>query len=285
MLSGSGEARRCGVLGSPIAHSLSPAIHRAAYRHLGLSWEYSRHEVDESGLAAFLAALDSRWRGLSLTMPLKRTALALSDDASDIARTVGAANTLIRAEDGVMFADNTDVTGVVATLTEHGVEVSSHVCLWGGGATATSVLAGLAFLDSGPAHVHVRSAARAQAALAVTAALGCPAEPAPWQVQAACHTAGLVVSTAPAGALDEQASELSAESTAGRVLFDVVYDPWPTAAAARWKAAGGAVISGLDLLVHQAVGQVKLMTGLDVPADVLRSAAEQAAAEKAAAER
>ncbi|TDD68374.1 shikimate dehydrogenase [Jiangella aurantiaca] len=266
---------RCAVLGSPIAHSLSPVIHRAAYGHLGLDWEYTAHEVSEGELPGFLAELGPEWRGLSLTMPLKRVALDLATTASDVAATVGAANTLVRRDDGGWDADNTDVPGVVATLREAGSDVTGPVCLWGGGATAASVLAALAFLESGPVHVHVRSAARAGSALAVAAALGHPAEPAPWAVLPACADAGVTVSTAPSGALDELAPTLVAgiEDAAGRVLFDVVYDPWPTPVAAAWRAAGGAVASGLDLLAHQAVGQLRLMTGADVPVDLLRSAA------------
>ncbi len=269
---------RCAVLGSPIAHSLSPVIHRAAYRQLGLDWEYTAHEVGEDDLAGFVRPLGPEWRGLSLTMPLKRVALDVATTVSDVAATVGAANTLIRRDDGGWDADNTDVPGVVATLREAGAAVAAPVCVWGGGATAASVLAALAFLESGPVHVHVRSEARAGAALAVAAALGHPAEPAPWAVLPACADAGVTVSTAPSGALDELSRQVAAGAAAGaeqsrRVLFDVVYDPWPTPVAAAWQAAGGVVAGGLDLLVHQAAGQLRLMTGADVPVDLLRSAA------------
>ncbi|TDE09437.1 shikimate dehydrogenase [Jiangella asiatica] len=277
--------QHCAVLGKPIAHSLSPVIHRAAYRHLGLNWEYTAHEVDEAGLVGFLASLDATWRGLSLTMPLKRVALDLSTTASDVARTVGAANTLVRLDDdgsaAGWAADNTDVPGVVATLAEAGAEDTAPVCLWGGGATAASVLAALAFRGSGPVHVHARSATRAHAALAVAAALGHPAKVVEWAVLPACAEAGLVVSTAPKGAVDPLASSLTRGPAAARVLFDVVYDPWPTPLAAAWLEAGGAVASGLDLLVHQAVGQVRLMTGADVPVSVLRSAAHAATGSRA----
>lgn len=271
--------RRCAVLGSPIAHSLSPVIHRAAYAQLGLDWEYTAHEVAEADLPGFVAGLGPEWRGLSLTMPLKRAALDVATTVSDVAATVGAANTLVRRDDGGWDADNTDVPGVVATLRAAGASVAEPVCLWGGGATAASVLAALAFLESGPVHVHVRSAARASGALAVAAALGHPAEPAPWAVLPACGEVGVTVTTAPSGALDPLASSLAAAggaaggAAAGRVLFDVVYDPWPTPVAAAWQTAGGVVASGLELLVHQAVGQVRLMTGSGVPADVLRAAA------------
>ncbi|PSL02062.1 shikimate dehydrogenase [Haloactinopolyspora alba] len=267
--------RRCAVLGSPIAHSLSPAIHRAAYRHLCLAWRYTAHEVDETALAGFLAGLGPDWLGLSLTMPLKRVALELSDDASDVARAVGAANTLIRDDDGRWTAANTDVPGIVDTVTEAGGDVAAPVCVWGGGATAASVLAALALMDAGPAHVHARSAERAGPALAVAAALGHPAEPVSWTVGPSCRDAAVTISTAPAGAVDDLADTL-AEGASGRLLFDVVYDPWPTTAAAAWMAAGGTVASGLDLLVHQAVGQLRLMTGADVPVAVLRSAAHAA---------
>ena len=272
--------RRCAVLGSPIAHSLSPVIHRTAYRHLGLDWEYTAHEVGEAELPAFVAGLGPEWRGLSLTMPLKRVALDVATTVSDVAQTVGAANTLVRRDDGGWDADNTDVPGVVATLRAAKADVAGPVCLWGGGATAASVLAALAFLESGPVHVHVRSASRAAEALAVAAALGHPAEPAPWAVLPACESAGVTVATAPSGALDELSAALAtgggptaSAAAAGRVLFDVVYDPWPTPVAAAWQAAGGAVAGGLELLVHQAVGQLRLMTGSDVPADLLRTAA------------
>ncbi len=263
-------SRRCAVLGSPIGHSLSPVIHRAAYRHLGIDWQYTAHDVDEASLAGFLAGVDEEWRGFSLTMPLKRAALERSDEASDIARSVGAANTLLRADSGWLSADNTDVPGVVATLTERGADVTGPVCVWGGGATAASVLAALALMRSGPVHLHVRSASRAAEALAVAAEFGRSAEPVGWHVQQRCHTCAVTISTAPAGALDDYADELAGDPTE-RLLFDVVYAPWPTPVAMIWTDRGGAVAGGLDLLVHQAVGQVKLMTGYDVPPAVLRA--------------
>jgi shikimate dehydrogenase len=272
------QVRRCAVLGSPIAHSLSPAIHRAAYQHLGLAWTYTAHEVDEAGLAGFVGSLDPSWRGLSLTMPLKRVALDLTDDASALARTVGAANTLIRADDGGLFADNTDVPGVISALDEMRIGVPESVCVWGGGATAASVLAALASVGAGVTHVHARSAERAEEALAVARALGHPVTHVPWEVISACATCDLTINTAPAGALDVYATTLASGARPSSALFDVLYEPWPTKVAAAWAAAGGVVLSGLDLLIHQALGQVRLMTGHDVAVDVLRTAAEQALA-------
>lgn len=265
---------RCGVVGSPIAHSLSPAIHRAAYASLGLDWTYDAHEVDVASFPSFQAELGEEWRGLSVTMPLKRVALETAARASDLAETVGAANTLVRTEAGAWEADNTDVPGVIAALTSHSVPRPSHVCLWGGGATASSVLAALALIEAGPVHVHVRSVERARPAFAIAAALGHPVEPAPWATTPDCRAADLTVSTVPAVAVEASAHDISATSRPGHCLFDVIYHPWPTPLATAWAGCGGAVVSGLDLLVHQAVGQVRLMTGYDVGADVLRAAAE-----------
>ncbi|WP_129662470.1 shikimate dehydrogenase [Phytoactinopolyspora endophytica] len=274
-------ARRCAVLGSPIAHSLSPVIHRAAYRELELDWQYTSHEVDEDGLAGFVAGLDGSWRGLSLTMPLKRVVFDVADEVTELARTVGAANTLIRADDGRLSAENTDVPGLVGALQERGVTSPSTVCVWGGGATAASVLAAVAQMRAAEVHVHARSAERSRPARSVGDSFGLRAEHARWEIMPGCGAADLTVNTAPAGALDPLAEALAVRA-ADRCLFDVIYDPWPTVLAAHWAKAGGPVVSGLDLLVHQALGQIELMTGQSVPVAVLRDAAEQALAARTA---
>lgn len=269
---------RCAVVGSPIGHSLSPSIHRAAYKALGLGWTYHAHDVTESDFAQFLDSLGATWRGLSITMPLKRVALEAAASASDLAHTVGAANTLVRDDDG-WHADNTDVPGAIAALAERRVRRPSHVCLWGGGATAASLLAALALIEAGPTHVHVRSVERSRPALAIAAALGHPASPAPWAVGTECATADLVVNTVPSQAIEALAGDVAQVVQPTAALFDASYHPWPTALAVRWS---GTVVSGLDLLVHQAAGQVRLMTGREVGADVLRGGAEAVLAERAA---
>ncbi|HSI92408.1 MAG TPA: shikimate dehydrogenase [Jiangellaceae bacterium] len=265
--------RRCGVLGSPISHSRSPELHRAAYRHLALDWTYTAHEVEVTGLAPFVAALDPSWRGLSLTMPLKRAALDLADRSSPVAREVGAANTLLIEPDGTLVADNTDVPGLVAAVRAAAPGLATTTaCVWGGGATAASAVAALRVMDIVAVHLHARDVGRAAGTVAVGAALGLPIPVRTWRVGDECGAAGLTVSTAPAGAADGIADDLAESAGPGRLLFDVVYDPWPTPLAAAWEKRGGAVASGLDLLVHQAVGQVRLMTGRDVPAGVLYAA-------------
>jgi shikimate dehydrogenase len=258
---------RCAVVGSPIAHSLSPVLHRAAYAHLGLDWVYERHEIAESGLRAFVDGLDGSWRGLSLTMPLKHEAVRLATEVSDLARRVGAANTLVF--DGPRrFADNTDVPGLAAALRERGVERVEHATVLGGGATAASAVAALAGI-AGRVEVVVREPARAAGVARVADAAGLACTLVPWTDAPAALRAPLVVATTPKGAADGLAASVP---PGPGVLFDVLYDPWPTPLAAAWTAAGGRVLGGLDLLVHQAVLQVELMTGAQVPVAVLRAA-------------
>jgi shikimate dehydrogenase len=280
MVAGQGGRRRCAVLGSPIAHSLSPVLHRAAYRELGLDWEYTAHEIEEEGLAAFVAALDRSWRGLSLTMPLKRVGLELAGEASNLARTVGSANTLLLEPDGRVVADNTDVPGMIAALRERGaIPRMGTVCLWGAGATAARALAAVALLEGRAVHVHARDAARGAWVVDLGKRLSLAVSIRPWRPWPECSVAELVVQTAPAGAVDGVVGSLTDAETTGRVLLEVVYRPWPTLLAARWYAGGGAVATGLDLLVHQAVGQVRLMTGHDVHVSVLRAALAKAGVE------
>ena len=264
--------RRCGVLGSPISHSLSPVLHRAAYKHLGLDWSYTAHEVREDELSGFVAALDPSWRGLSLTMPLKRVALEVAARASDLAVQVGAANTLVHEEDGSWSAHNTDVPGLTAAIQRRRPGVTKAACIWGGGATAASAVAAIGQLGAAEIHLHVRETRRAEAPLAVARRLGMPVVILGWQVAEQCAAADVVVSAVPAGVADPLAEPLADTAAPHRLLFDVVYDPWPTPIAAAWEKQGGAVASGLDLLVHQAVGQLALMTGRDVPPSLLYAA-------------
>jgi len=258
---------RCAVLGSPIEHSLSPVLHRAAYAELGLDWAYDAVEVTEAGLGDFIAGLDSSWRGLSLTMPLKRTVLPLLDDLDPDARRSRAVNTVV-FEGGRRRGANTDIPGAVAALREKGVGALSSVVVLGGGATATSVLLAAADLGCSSAALAVREPARAAETLEVvtTAAPGLGLE-----VQAlddADLTADLVVSTIPAAA---QTPDLVRRLRAP-AIFEVRYDPWPTPLV---EAAGSAlVVGGLDLLVHQAVLQVELMTGMPGPLAAMRAAGE-----------
>ncbi|MDX3328053.1 MULTISPECIES: shikimate dehydrogenase [Streptomyces] len=268
--------RRAAVLGSPIAHSLSPALHRAAYAELGLeNWSYERFDVDEAALPGFVEGLDSSWAGLSLTMPLKRAIIPLLDSVSDTAASVEAVNTVVFTEDGRRLGDNTDIPGMVAALDERGVEKVESAAVLGAGATASSALAALSVVCAGPVTAYVRSAARADEMRGWGERLGVDVRIADWAEAAEALRAPLVIATTPAGTTDTLAD---AVPTAPGTLFDVLYEPWPTALAARWSAAGAAVVGGLDLLIHQAVLQVEQMTGRDAPLAVMRAAGEQALA-------
>jgi shikimate dehydrogenase len=262
------SVRRCAVLGSPIAHSLSPALHTAAYHYLGLRWDYGRHEVDEAGFAAFLGGLDASWRGLSLTMPLKRVAIACMDEVSDTARSVDAVNTVLLEPDGRRHGDNTDVPGMVNALAERGVGRVSTGTVLGAGATARSALAALREVADA-ATVYARTPARAEELLATARELGLACTVRPWDDRRDGLGAPIVIITTPSGVTDDLAGAVPAAPGA---LLDVGYGSGPTPVAAAWTAAGGQVATGLDLLVHQAVLQVRLMTGQDVPVDVLRAA-------------
>jgi shikimate dehydrogenase len=261
------DARRCAVLGSPIRHSLSPTLHRAAYRHLGVPWSYEAIDMDVAGLESFVAGLDQTWRGLSLTMPLKEEAARLATHRSTTVHVTGVANTLV-LDGGRREAHNTDVAGLRAALAERAVDRASHATIIGSGSTATSALAALASLTSSVAVV-ARSPDRARRAVDVADQVGLSCRYVPWESAARELAAPVVVSTTPAGATDRLVPLLP---TTPGVLLDVVYDPWPTALARAWSNRGGAVSSGLDLLVHQAVDQVALMTGELVPVAVLREA-------------
>ncbi|THA58757.1 shikimate dehydrogenase [Streptomyces sp. A1136] len=269
--------RRAAVLGSPIEHSLSPVLHRAAYRELGLAdWSYDRFEIDEAALPGFLAGLGPEWAGLSLTMPLKRAVMPLLDAVSDTAASVEAVNTVVLTQDGRRLGDNTDIPGIVAALHERGVDKVPAAAILGAGATASSALAALARICAGEVTAYVRSPARADEMRQWGERLGVDVRTADWSRAAEALGAPLVIATTPAGATDELAP---AVPTAPGTLFDVLYDPWPTALAAAWSGRGGALVGGLDLLVHQAVLQVEQMTGrAPGPLAVMRAAGEGALA-------
>ena len=274
-------ARRAAVLGAPIRHSLSPVLHRAAYAELGLDdWTYGAYEIDEAALAGFVGSLDASWAGLSLTMPLKRAILPLLDKIGTVARDVDAVNTVVFTADGRRVGDNTDVPGLVAALRERGVDRVESAAVLGAGATATSALAAVREVTEGPVSVYVRGDARAREMRAAGERLGVAVHVRPWADAAEALRAPLVVSTTPKGACDHLALDLPAGESVG-VLFDVVYDPWPTTLAGAWERAGGVVVSGLDLLVHQAVLQVALMTGRPGPLAAMRAAGEAALAHRA----
>lgn len=258
----------CAVVGSPIGHSLSPTMHRAAYRELGLDWTYEAVEVAAGELGTFVGALGDDVRGLSVTAPLKREAAAATHHRTDDVEVLGVANTLV-VEDGTISAHNTDVPGAVAALQEHGVGSPVTARILGGGATAASVALALVRLGVEEVELLVRDVTRAAEAEAVVRGRGIGVtvrligEPMIDRVD-------LLVSTVPGDAVGSRSHELVEASHA---VFDVVYDPWPTPLGRAADQAGLPIVSGLDLLAHQAALQVELMTGSTVPPQLLRDAA------------
>ncbi|GAA3770605.1 shikimate dehydrogenase [Plantactinospora mayteni] len=265
--------RRAAVLGKPIAHSLSPVIHNAGYAAAGLTgWSYTAIECAEAELPDRVAGLGPEWAGLSLTMPLKEAALAVATEVSPVAAAIGAANTLVRRPDGSWAADNTDVPGMVDVLTGAGVPAGAEVVLLGAGGTARAALAAAVQLAARRVTCRVRRPAAGAELARLAGALGLRFEIADWAAPAAERDgADLVISTVPKGAADGFAG--AARSWRPEtVFFDVVYDPWPTPLAAAAAGAGCRIVSGLDLLLAQAVGQFAQFTGVPAPVSEMRSA-------------
>ncbi len=260
--------RRCGVLGSPIEHSLSPVMHRAAYAALGLDWRYDAYDVDETGLPGFVAGLDASWRGLSLTMPLKRAVLPLLDEVSDTVRETGVANTIL-VEDRRLTGDNTDVPGIVAALAERGVTRVTSAVIVGAGATAESMVVALRRIGLVSIQLLVRDRSRAENLRERAAARGVAVTVTRLDDATTVGAADLAVSTVPAVAVAKHAEALAGAAA----VFDAIYDPWPTPLTETARARGRAVVTGVDLLAHQAVRQISLMTGRVVPVDVVRDPA------------
>ncbi len=268
---------RLAVLGKPIAHSRSPQLQLAAYRVLGLPWSYERIEIGEGGLDAFVRGLDRSWRGLSLTMPLKAEAAALAGTLSEAARITGAVNTLVFL-DGRIRGSNTDVFGIVQALWRAGVSSVEHVHILGAGATATSVLAACAQLGAVRASVAARRPEQL-AELAKTAhAFGVVVEPVALEHAADTRGADLVVNTIPG---DWPCPDFPEATRRITPLLEIVYNVWPSPLGAQWDAVGGQVISGLEMLLWQAVLQVRLFLGIGGD-DPLPQEAEVIAAMRAA---
>lgn len=261
---------KCAVLGDPIAHSLSPTLHRAAYVATGLGWTYDAVQVGSGGLADFLDGLDDGWRGLSLTMPLKREAMALAQAVSERALLVGAANTLLLA-DGAVHADNTDLPGAAAAVRERYDGAVTAATILGAGATAAST--GLALCDLGAASVTLLARSRDRAAKTAIAIGRHPSGPRVevGELDTDRATGEIVVSTIPAAA---QSADLVERCADPGVVFEVLYDPWPTSLAA--SAGDRVLVSGLDLLVHQAALQFEMFTGLPAPLEAMRAAGDDA---------
>ncbi|MFZ2228333.1 MAG: hypothetical protein WA090_06065 [Candidatus Nanopelagicaceae bacterium] len=243
---------RAAVLGSPISHSLSPALHQAAYKYLGIEGEYRAIEVKTDGLEKFLTSCDDSWTGFSLTMPLKEKVLSLADEVDELAIRVQSANTLIRINNG-WRASTTDVLGFRDALHAHGVLTFRTVLIIGSGATARAAASAC---DGENRLVQVLHRNPLREPAMRKAAPHSSIEFLPWETP--LPNVDLMINTTPAGVADHLASQITKRSAG--VFFEALYDPWPTSLLARWRSLDGKAIDGLDLLVYQAIHQVALMT-------------------------
>ncbi|MFF2031438.1 shikimate dehydrogenase [Arthrobacter sp. NPDC058192] len=279
---------RAAVLGHPISHSKSPALHRAAYAYLGVDFTYTAIDVTEAALPGFMRQVRDEagggWRGLSVTMPLKSAMVAEVDEVRGVARVLGVVNTVAFEPAGPdsggqtrLVGYNTDVAGIVNALRHAGAASAPTAAVLGGGGTAAAAIAALKELGAVSADVFVRDVGRAAEARAASAAVGLPVQVLPLAgAAAAVAAADVVISSLPPRAADALAGELAAElgeesSARPGVLLDVAYDPWPSRIAAAWQESGGFVVPGLEMLIYQAVEQVRHFTGLGetMPAGVI----------------
>ncbi len=261
--------RRAGVRGAPIEHSLSPVLHQAAYRQLGLTeWSYDRMRLEADELAAHVAGLDDSWRGLSLTMPLKEAAFEVVHTATALSRLVGAINTVVRDEHG-WSGHNTDVHGIVAALLAAGLapRAGLSAAVVGAGATARSALAALAELGVRQVRVMVRDTVRPETT-ELARQLGLQAQAVP--IGAWPERLDVVVGTVP-GAAYGSVGALPPASPGG-VVLDCVYGHGPSPLLRLARQSGYAAVPGTEMLLHQACEQVRLMTGRAAPTEAMRAA-------------
>ena len=278
----SAASLRAAVLGHPVAHSRSPQLHRAAYELIGFDCAYERIEVPEADAGAFAQRLRTEpgWAGVSVTMPLKAAMVPFMDAVTDSVAAVGVLNTVVVSGSGPdtdagavrLTGHNTDVAGLVNALRQAGVRQPARAVVLGAGGTAQAAVAALAALSAPAAEVHARSfrpGPDGRSAVAATGArAGIDVLERRWEdAAAACAAADVVICTLPPRGADAVAAELEAlgADRTGAVLLDAAYDPWPSALARAWQDAGGRIVPGLEMLLYQAVEQIRLFTGQPLP--------------------
>ncbi|MGR0159993.1 shikimate dehydrogenase family protein [Paenarthrobacter nitroguajacolicus] len=269
-------SRRAAVLGHPISHSKSPALHAAAYAKLGVDIEYSAIDVTVDRLPSFMDSIrgDDTWCGLSVTMPLKSAMVEEVDEVRGAGAHLGVINTVVFEHDAgrlLRVGYNTDVAGIVESVRYAGVAAAPHAAILGGGGTSAAAVAAMHELGARHVDVFVRDAGRAGDAQAAATAVGISLAVRPL-TEAATSVAGtdLVISTFPPRAADSLAAELAAlPGTGAGVLLDVAYDPWPSRLAEVWQGHGGVVVPGLEMLMYQAAEQIRRFSGCDVDAAVI----------------
>ena len=265
--------QKAAVLGSPISHSLSPTLHRAAYTALGLDIEYMAIDTPSEMLVQRIAELDDNSLGYSLTMPLKRDVLALVNNQSQLVIQTGCANTVYRNEEQNWALENTDVYGIVQTILHAGLVPIKSASLIGSGATASSALSALAELAVGNVTCYARNQAVFPLLHAQSEFLGIDFQAVTLDEENDVVLAGdLVISTVPSSA-QKQIIDRLAVGQSHSVLLDIAYNPWPSELASYWELhQDGPVLSGVEMLLWQACAQVELFTGKIAPIEAMRAA-------------
>jgi shikimate dehydrogenase len=251
--------RKFAVLGSPVAHSRSPKIHQAAYRVLNEDWSYSKHEVVRGGLNRFIQNEGSDYSGFSVTMPLKENAFSFASEVDDLAKATGAVNTLAKV-DGAWIGFNTDVFGITQAVSAKTSKNITRSLIVGSGATAASAVVAISQLaPQSILRISARNKKSRGELVKFAQALGLKAKPA-FFFTSELQAADLVVSTLPGQALDDVAQKLSTRKgfRPQGVLLDVAYEPWPSKIAQVWSSRGSIVTSGKDMLVWQALAQIRI---------------------------
>ncbi|MFY7841241.1 MAG: shikimate dehydrogenase [Actinomycetes bacterium] len=256
------------VAGSPIEHSLSPAIHKAGYAALKMDWDYKKFELDASSFPDFIKNRDPNLVGMSLTMPLKEVAIEVADVVTELAKKVNSANTLL-FKDGKIFAGNTDIYGIVTALQTNKQLDISNPSIIGSGATARSAVAALHQLGAQKVILCARNEQSLTDLKNVAQDFGLEVSEVQWSQIHKALAATTVISSLPSGAMDSFAA-MGPEIPGS--LLDVAYSPWPSKIALEWILRRGFVVSGLEMLLHQAARQFELMTGKKAPLKQMREA-------------
>lgn len=266
------------MLARPVAHSLSPVLHRAAYAALGLAgWTYTALECGAAELPALVLGSGPEWIGYSVSMPGKGAALAMAEEVGAPARAAGAANTLLRRADGGWRAENTDVHGIAAAVREAVAvpeDLRAHsVTVLGAGGTARAAVVALGGLGVRALTVAVRDPGRTTELEATAQRAGVVVRVIRLADAAGLDPGGLIVSALPPYAADALAGR---PWSPGTVVLDAVYAPWPSELGRAVRAAGGTAVGGARILLHQAGEQVRLMTGRAAPLAAMEAALDRA---------
>ena len=256
---------RGAVLGSPVSHSLSPALHRAAFDRIGLAGSYEAIDVPSGSLKQFFLSNQSSFDYFSLTMPLKEEAHLLNVTCDELSLRIGSINTLYK-KDGRWFGTSTDGSGFLAALAAQGQSTCARALILGAGGTARAVAGAL---DGNVETLSVMGRTSSRRNALERCVEKSSFNYLPWSNDPDINSYDLIVNTTPAGAADLLAENLPVRVSG--LLFDVIYKPWPTVLASAWEDRSGKVINGKELLLWQGLDQLALVLTQDFNRETLSS--------------